>query len=354
MSLPSGVALRDGAEKAEVDQPLPSGNGVHGGRFKPIGDVSATRKTTEQISLLKPGRQPLRHAPNSVVARKFLAQVEHQSNGGCAIWRGTLDPTGYGRFTYRGKYRLAHRVAWTIFRGPIPKGMEIDHTCFNRACVAPEHLEPVTGEENRRRALVAGRMRGPHPHTIGPVAYTDNDQPVTERQMEMLRIVARHISAAGVPPSIREIGNEMRIHSTNGVNDHLKALERKGLIVRGEMRARHLEITRRGLRLLGLQVVHDHCLTCGQHVPYEVHLARIEERGGALFFAPPTEARSGAPGLSATRSALLSATDTSETPSTIQQTPGSATPGVSTHGRRIASPANLNSEQSRAGGARHA
>jgi hypothetical protein len=36
--------------------------------------------------------------------------------------------------------------------GPIPEGMEIDHLCRNRGCVNPEHLEPVTRQENIRRS----------------------------------------------------------------------------------------------------------------------------------------------------------------------------------------------------------
>ena len=48
---------------------------------------------------------------------------------------------------------MAHRVTYEHFVGPIPDGMEIDHTCLNKRCCRPDPLEPVTHQENMRRAL---------------------------------------------------------------------------------------------------------------------------------------------------------------------------------------------------------
>ncbi|HOX45797.1 MAG TPA: transcriptional repressor LexA [Myxococcota bacterium] len=55
---------------------------------------------------------------------------------------------------------------------------------------------------------------------------------LTERQRKLLEFIEAHLEEHGYPPSIREMAEAMGIHSTNGVNDHLKALERKGLIAR--------------------------------------------------------------------------------------------------------------------------
>jgi hypothetical protein len=46
---------------------------------------------------------------------------------------------------------LIHRKHYEQFKGPIPDGLEIDHTCRNTRCVNPEHLEAVTHAENLRR-----------------------------------------------------------------------------------------------------------------------------------------------------------------------------------------------------------
>lgn len=63
-------------------------------------------------------------------------------------------------------------------------------------------------------------------------------EPLTARQAEILRWIADFSATHQMPPSLREIGAAMHITSTNGVNDHLVALERKGYIRRGSMKSR--------------------------------------------------------------------------------------------------------------------
>ena len=65
-------------------------------------------------------------------------------------------------------------------------------------------------------------------------------QGLTTRQRQILTFISRRIEEQGYPPTIREIGEEMGIKSTNGVNDHLKALERKGALRREGLKSRAL------------------------------------------------------------------------------------------------------------------
>ncbi|MFH2007335.1 MAG: transcriptional repressor LexA [bacterium] len=65
-------------------------------------------------------------------------------------------------------------------------------------------------------------------------------EPLTKRQRQVLNFITRSIEERGYPPTMREIGEHMGIRSTNGVNDHLKALERKGHIVREDLKSRTL------------------------------------------------------------------------------------------------------------------
>ncbi len=74
---------------------------------------------------------------------------------------------------------------------------------------------------------------------------------LTDRQLEVLRFIARQIEECGYPPTIREIGEALDIRSTNGVNDHLKALERKGYLSRDPVKSRALIPTPRAREAVG-------------------------------------------------------------------------------------------------------
>ena len=65
-------------------------------------------------------------------------------------------------------------------------------------------------------------------------------QGLTKRQEMVLDYITQSIHDRGYPPTLREIGSHMGIRSTNGVNDHLRALERKGYLKREDMKSRAL------------------------------------------------------------------------------------------------------------------
>lgn len=85
---------------------------------------------------------------------RFWSKVEKTDN--CWGWKGkTVSTGGYPQFSINRRQKLAHRISYEWFVGPIPEGFEVDHLCRNIRCVNPAHLEAVTGSENLRRQQIA-------------------------------------------------------------------------------------------------------------------------------------------------------------------------------------------------------
>lgn len=79
--------------------------------------------------------------------------------GGCWLWRLGVVSTGYAHFC--GK--LAHRVSYRFYKGEIPKGMVVMHSCDVRHCVNPDHLSIGTHKMNMEDMIRKGRQRTASP-----------------------------------------------------------------------------------------------------------------------------------------------------------------------------------------------
>lgn len=87
---------------------------------------------------------------------RFLMKIRKEPTG-CWSWIGARAVVGYGKFWYEGRLMEAHRAAFLLFRGEIPLGHHVCHTCDCPSCVNPEHLFTGTRSENMMDASRKGR-----------------------------------------------------------------------------------------------------------------------------------------------------------------------------------------------------
>lgn len=87
--------------------------------------------------------------------KRFWSKVDRIAPDSCWIWTAYIGPRGYGCLAWKSRPATrAHRVAYEITFGPIPKGMIIMHTCDNKKCVNPAHLTVGTQLDNMRDAAI--------------------------------------------------------------------------------------------------------------------------------------------------------------------------------------------------------
>lgn len=95
---------------------------------------------------------------------RFMRKVDLPKDiGECWMWIGSVNSSGYGTISVGTRTMQAHRVSYELWNtNPIPDGLVLDHVCWNKSCVNPDHLEPVTQSENNYRTFDDPRNQKTH------------------------------------------------------------------------------------------------------------------------------------------------------------------------------------------------
>lgn len=86
----------------------------------------------------------------------------------CNLFFGSKDKDGYGKMTFEGKTKRAHRVAWLTHYGWIPKGQHVLHHCDVRNCIEITHLFLGDNDLNIQDMKEKGRTHKSNNGNLGP------------------------------------------------------------------------------------------------------------------------------------------------------------------------------------------
>lgn len=109
--------------------------------------------------------------------------------GGCWEWKGPTLKDGYVRTRDLRKVTkniLAHRLSYELFKGEIPEGKLVLHSCDNRKCVNPKHLWLGSHHDNSRDCLEKGRWKGG-----GPEGEKNGHSKLDELKVKEIRRLAK-------------------------------------------------------------------------------------------------------------------------------------------------------------------
>lgn len=115
--------------------------------YGPIGPNEMVRRTCKSPLCVRPDHHearpnPVMHSPQD----RFWSSIRKTPS--CWIWTSAIRRNGYGTLRVDARDTFAHRYSYELNVDPIPEGMQVDHICFNRSCVNPDHLRLVTPKQN--------------------------------------------------------------------------------------------------------------------------------------------------------------------------------------------------------------
>lgn len=117
------------------------GNGNDSKEASWFGEVVQQRTMAKRLTLLE----------------RLLTYREFDPVTGCWLWTKARGKKGYGQIWVDGKTARVSRVAFVVFKGAIPDGLDVLHSCDNPPCFNPEHLFAGTQSENVKDSVRKGR-----------------------------------------------------------------------------------------------------------------------------------------------------------------------------------------------------
>lgn len=140
----------------------------------------------------------------TMLAMRYTFETFFEKSDGCWNWLGSKKSKHpYGCFVFRGKYFIAHRASYEIYRGLIPEKKIVMHTCDNPPCVNPDHLKIGTHLDNQIDKVDKGR---------GKVEKLTKEQVIEIKKM--LNVAQKRIS--GTSHIAKKFGvSRTTIHSIN-------------------------------------------------------------------------------------------------------------------------------------------
>jgi hypothetical protein len=141
------------------------------------------------------------------IKERLMSQVR-VVDGGCWLWTGSVDSSGYGQFKWDCKHYRAHRVSYEVHKGPIGEGKLVLHTCDVPACCNPAHLVEGTDMDNSTDKVAKGRQAFLRGQDNGSAKLTE----VKVRQIRQLLRNGQHTQ--------REIGDMFGVSNqiVNNIN----------------------------------------------------------------------------------------------------------------------------------------
>ncbi len=95
-----------------------------------------------------------------LLSQVLMDRAEPVPEAGCWIWSYS-ESNGkylkYGRQSFNGRVYHAHRLSYLLFRGPIPQGMRVCHSCDTPLCINPDHLWLGSDYQNCADKIAKGR-----------------------------------------------------------------------------------------------------------------------------------------------------------------------------------------------------